>query len=162
MKKLFLILIALLLIPAVSSAERPKKGGGSGAMSVQVRSETVRSTPNYLGGRVGEVSYGTELKVVGEEGNWYQIESPSGWLPKSALCKHKVKVGSAQKAAASGGGVKHDEVALAGKGFNPQVEVQFRKDNPNYSSAFVNVDRVETFGASEQELKSFRALGKLQ
>lgn len=144
------------------------KGGGSGSsggkgktgtMSIQVRSSIVRTTPNYLGQAAGTLSYGQQVEVTGEQGNWYQIAQPTGWLPKSDLTSHKVAINPDQKF--SGSDRKHDEVALAGKGFNPQVEQQFRKDNPGLARAFADVDRVETFSVSEGQLKAFRTSGKL-
>ena len=130
MKRSIIIIVLLLVaIPSLCFAVSRGGGGGggkknSGEMSVQVRQSAVKSTPNYLGGSVGTVSYGQQVNVVGDEGNWYQIERPSGWVPKSALTKHSVAVNADQKGASAAG--KRDEVALAGKGFNPQVEAQYK------------------------------------
>ncbi len=139
-----------------------KSGGGgekSGTMSVQVRGSSVRATPNYMGASVGKIVYGQQVKVVGEQGNWYRLESPGGWVPKSDLTKSKVAVDPDQKFAASGG--RRDEVALAGKGFNPQVEKQFKGDNPDLQRAFGDVDRVENMTVPDSELKAFMKGGKL-
>ena len=164
MKKAILVLAALALVPLTAHAVKGKGGGSSGGgssgtMSVQVREVIVRSTPNYLGGAAGKLAYGAQVTVAGEEGNWFRITSPSGYVPKSALTSHKVDVNPDQKF--SGRGASHDEVALAGKGFNPQVEAQYKKDNASLAAAYVKVDQIEGFGASEAELKKFQAAGKL-
>lgn len=135
------------------------EGGASGAMSVQVRSSTVRSTPNYLSSATGKLGYGQQVSISEEQGNWCRIESPSGWVPKNDLTKHKVAMNPDQKFSGSGG--RHDEVALAGKGFNPQVEQQFKRDHPDLARAFAEVDRIETFSSSEAQLRSFQTAGKL-
>ena len=164
MKRMMLgIAVAVALALAATPALAVKgKGGGSGSsgeMSVQVRSSTVRATPNYLGGAAGVVTYGQQVTVVGEQGNWVQISNPPGWLPKADVTKHKVAVDPDKKFAGTGG--KHDEVALAGKGFNPQVEAQYKKDNPDLARAFADVDRVEAYDVPEAQLRGFQKSGKL-
>lgn len=160
MAKWFLVLLALLIIPVSAMAGKSSGGGSSGTMTVQVQNAVVRSTPNYTGGSLGPVSFGTKVTVIGEEGNWYKIDSPSGWLPKSSLTKSKVNLDAAQKFSGDNN-VKRDEVALAGKGFNPQVEAEFKRQNRDMAASFVTVDRIETFGATDAELRGFKAAGKL-
>ena len=131
----------------------------AGTMNVQLRDVQVKATPNYLGATVGRVVYGDAVNVVSEEGNWRKIAKPSGYIPKSAVTKNKVAKNPDQMFAA--GSVKHDEVALAGKGFNPQVEAEYKKNNADVAAAFVQVDKVEKLGASEAELNGFKSSGKL-
>lgn len=157
LKKIILLIAIAALIPSLAMAGKTKKN--TGAMNVQVRDVIVRKAPNYTATSAGRLSYGDQVNVSGEEGNWYRIDSPSGWLPKSALTKGKVKVNPDQKF--SGTAAKHDEVALAGKGFNPQIEAAYKKSNKDLAAAFAVVDRIETFGATDGELKSFRMTGKL-
>lgn len=162
-KLLFIALLVVILAPFASAKGKGGGGGGSGGktgtMNVQVREAVVKSTPNYLGASSGTISYGAQVSVIGEQGNWYQIASPPGWIPQSAVTKHKVAVDPEKKFA--GKGSSRDEVALAGKGFNPQVEAQYKRDNAELAAAYANVDKIEGFGASEGELKSFQAAGKL-
>lgn len=165
MKRLMILTVVLMLAATTtpSFAKGGKggggggKGGASGTMSVEVRDAIVRTTPNYMGASAGTLHYGAEVNVTGEEGNWYKIASPSGWLPKSAVTSHKI----AANPDAKGSGGSHDEVALAGKGFNPQVEAQYKRDNAALASAYAQVDRIEGFGASEGELRAFQSSGKL-
>lgn len=168
MRKTILIAVMLAAIPVIALSAPPKgkrPAGGKaeakapGTMNIQVREVAVKTTPNYMGASAGTLSYGAQVNVLGEQGNWYQIEKPAGWLPKSALTKHKVAVNPDAKFAH--GTAKHDEVALAGKGFNPDVEAQYKRDNANLAAAFTQVDRVEKFGASEGEIESFQTAGKL-
>ena len=153
---------ALAVSPALAAKGRgtgSKGGNESGTMNVQVRSSTVRATPNYMGSSAGSVVYGQQVKIVGEQGNWYRIEKPSGWLPKADVTKSKVAVDPERKFASTGG--RNDEVALAGKGFNPQVEQKYKNENPDLKKAFADVDRVEATSVPDSQLKSFMRSGKL-
>lgn len=164
MRKMFVtVLIFTLFISAAAFAVKSGKGGGgkasSGEMNVEVREAQVKSSPNYLATSAGKVTYGMKVNVIGEQGSWYQINSPAGWLPKTALTKHKVALNPDQKYAATS--ARHDEVALAGKGFNPQVEEQYKKDNADLARAYTQVDKIEQINISDAELKAFQTAGKL-
>lgn len=152
------LLIAPIAIAAPPRGKKPEKAAGK--MNIQVREAVVKTSPNYMATSVGTLTYGMQVNVVGEQGNWYQVDQPAGWLPKSALTKHKVAVNPDAKF--SKGTAKHDEVALAGKGFNPDVEAEFKRDNAGLAASFTQVDRVEGFGASDEELRTFQTAGKLK
>jgi flagellar basal body P-ring protein FlgI len=155
MKKMFFIVALLALLP---NAAHAGKGGDTGTMNVQVREAAVKSTPNYLGANAGTVTYGTQVNVTEEQGNWYRIEKPAGWIPKSAVTSHNVKVDSGQ--AVAGKNASHDEVALAGKGFD-KIETQYKTEHPELSSSFQSVDRIDNIKVSEAELIRFQKSGKL-
>ena len=130
------------------------------SMNVQVREVDVKSQPNYLSSSVGKLSYGSKVETGEEQGSWVKISAPSGWIPKSAVTKNKVAVDADKKFA--GKEVSHDETALAGKGFNPQVEAQYKKENPNMTAAYEKVDWMEKQTVSLPELNAFAAAGKLE
>ena len=96
-------------------------------MSVQVNKADIRETPSYLGKIVTSLAYGDKVTVQSQDGAWLQVTSSgqSGWLHNSALTKKNIvmKSGAGAQTSASSG-----EMALAGKGFNSDVEKQF-KDN---------------------------------
>jgi hypothetical protein len=52
-----------------------------------------------------------------------------------------------------------DELALAGKGFNSRVEERFRAEHPGLD--FTWIDRMETFEASPEQVRSFLQEGRL-
>ncbi len=128
-------------------------------LTVQVREVQVKSAPNYLSGTVGTLGFGSVVEVAGEEGNWYRISRPQGFIPKNATGTAKANVDSSQQYAAKG--VSNDETALAGKGFNPQVEQQYKRDNAQLAAAFAQVDRVERMDVPLPTLQQFIAAGKL-
>lgn len=131
----------------------------SATMSVQVKSAEIRSMPSFLGKIVGTANYTDPVTVVSSKGDWMQVTAGpvNGWVHSSALTKKKLKLeagtGDANVAATGG------ELALAGKGFNKQVENQFRQKNPNLS--FEWVDRMERMRVSPGEIDKFLKDGQL-
>ena len=70
-----------------------------------------------------------------------------------------------KKVAASSGGatagkVDERDVANAAKGFNPQVENEYRKKNP--TANFAAVDRMEKLGTSDAAAVAFVRDGHIQ
>ena len=155
--------MALSLLASSADAVKPRGGkskGSPGTKAVQVRQIEVKATPNYLSSTTGRLNYGAKVKVVAEEGNWYRIESPAGYIPKSAVGRSAKSVDASKGYAAKG--VSHDETALAGKGFNPQVESEYKKSSASLAAAYSQVDKVERMTVSDSALKSFMAQGKLR
>lgn len=129
------------------------------SQSVQVRKSQIRSTPSFLGEIVMTVQYGDKLQVIDTKGSWVEVkaEGTKGWMHSSALTKKEIAV-------SSGAGTKthaasNDEIALAGKGFNKQVEDKFRQKNKNLD--FAEVDRIESFVVSQTEIEAFLQEGGL-
>lgn len=133
---------------------------GLGTMSVQVRDGQLRATPSFLGAVVGVLHYGDQVDVQQQQGDWMQvnIKGQQGWVHNSALTTKYVSIGGGGKDTqlkASG-----KEVALAGKGFNAEVEAQYRKghQNANYPA----VDQMERVRISPQEMMAFLAQGEVK
>ena len=139
---------AVLLAAAAAGQSAPT------AMSVQVRSGQIRSAASYLGKPVAPVAYGDRLSVVRKQGEWYEVRTAAGatgWLHQSALTPKRIvlKAGATEVAATASG----EELALAGKGFNAQVEADFKKKNPALD--FTRIDRMEQIRVSPQESADF-------
>lgn len=103
--------------------------------------------------------YNDVLEVISKEGDWYHVKfkGVQGCIHKSSIEKSSVSlsnlIGSEKQSTSS------EEVALAGKGFNPQVETAYKKENPSLN--FRAVDRVESNKVSERKLLQFIQSGKL-
>ena len=131
-------------------------------MSVQVKNGQLRANPSFLGKITGNLSYGDQVEILTEKGPWAKVRKVNakagGWLHASALTTKKIvlKPGAAdvKKAASS------DELALAGKGFNKQVENQFKAQNPNLD--FTWVDRMEKMTVSDRQIQAFLKTGGLE
>ncbi len=130
-------------------------------MSVQVRSTKLRSRPSFLGATVAEVIYGSQVTVGDQRGPWTQVtdaDGHTGWLHESALSQEKLTMVSGSAEAATG--ASSDEIALAGKGFNSQVEQEYREQNSSVD--FATVDRMEQVVVTPEQAAAFLAAGQIQ
>jgi uncharacterized protein YgiM (DUF1202 family) len=152
--RIFKILcIAMLVLSAAAvAAEGAKK------MSVNVKETQVRATPSYLGKILGTLAYGDQVAAAETQKGWVKVSAKglSGWVNESALTAKKVVLksgqGNAEQGASSG------EVALAGKGFNSQIEGENRKDA---SFDYATVDRMEKIAVEPEKTSAFLAAGSL-
>lgn len=134
---------------------------GPVTMSVQVKSGQVLGTPSFLGKVVTRVNYGDRIQVLEQQGDWSKItaaDGQSGWIHSSALTKKKVamKAGSQDAQTAASG----DELALAGKGFNSDVEADFKAKNQNVD--FTWVDKMEKIKVPSESMQQFLKDGGIQ
>jgi SH3-like domain-containing protein len=131
----------------------------AGPMSVQVRNCRVRATPSQLGSAVATVDYGAVVQAGTPQKGWYPVttaDGKTGWVHESALSKKPIVMRAGASDAATG--VSSDEVALAGKGFNEQVEKKLRSEG---KLDYTWVDRMATFNASADQIVKFRGQGRL-
>jgi hypothetical protein len=134
---------------------------GMELMKVQVREGQLCATPSFLGKVVATLPYGAGVGVLQRQGDWVRVGMPThnqeGWMHSSALTEKNLRMaaGADDVAAAATG----DELALAGKGFNQQVEQRFRAENPDMD--FTWVDRMETWEMSAGDLARFVREGDL-
>ncbi|UCD48653.1 MAG: SH3 domain-containing protein [Phycisphaerales bacterium] len=129
------------------------------SMSVQVRNVKVRATPSQLGRVIATVEYGAKVQTGALQRGWYPVttaDGKKGWLHESALSTKPIAMRAGTSDAATG--VSDDEVALAGKGFNEQVEAKLKAEG---TLDYTWVDRMAAFVISEEQIKEFRAQGNL-
>lgn len=146
------IIAALLLVALMGFAQSSRQ------MSVTVKETQVRATPSYMGKILAVLAYGDQVTVLAEQSGWARVSLPSGqgWVNLSALTTRKVVLqsGSGQV----GTGASSGEVALAGKGFNQQVENQYKQEqNLDYTW----VDRMGGFTATPEQVLAFLREGAL-
>ncbi len=132
---------------------------GAQAMSVQVKKGVLKSVPSFLGQSVGTVTYGERVMPLDKEDGWVKVRSGTakGWLHQSALTDKKVVLRAGTQAASTG--VSSNEIMLAGKGFNAQVESQYRDENP--ALRFDLVDTMERYKVAPKAQREFALEGKL-
>lgn len=151
--KIKVLLVLLAVCAGVALAAKVTK------MNVQIQSCKVRATPSQLGKVVATVAYGDVLQTGDPQNGWYQVTTSAGvtgWVHESALTKNAVKMRSGTGDAATG--ASNDEVAMAGKGFNQQVEDKMKADG---KLDYTWVDKMSKFGPKEDEVALFRAQGSL-
>jgi hypothetical protein len=149
------VLLTLLLATGIALAA-PKVGS---SVTIRVMSAKVMKSPKFIGPTAGSVSRGDQLTVKEVKGDWYRVEgSFAGWIHKSNITEGKVALSSTP--GGSGGNVNRDEVELAGRGFTPQVEQQYKDKNPNLD--FSHVDAIEKTSVDPAELEAFVTEGGLE
>ncbi|MBU4200042.1 MAG: SH3 domain-containing protein [Verrucomicrobia bacterium] len=123
-------------------------------MSVQVKDAQMRDKPSFIGKVVGSLAYGDRVEVQESQGAWARVSLPggtAGWLHTSALTSQKIALSAGKddaKVGASG-----DELALAGKGFNSDIEAQFKKTHKAID--FTWVDKMEKIKIPSLEIQTF-------
>ncbi len=131
----------------------------SGSMSVQVKQSQVRTAPSFMARIIATLQYGDRVYVVSSQGTWTQVfmvaAGIKGWVHASALTPKKIvlKAGSADvnKTATS------DELSLAGKGFNKEVEGEFKAKNQSLD--YAPIDQMETMKVSQRDIREFLKAG---
>jgi uncharacterized protein YgiM (DUF1202 family) len=152
--------IPLCLVLLVGSAG---VAANSAEMSVQVKTGELRATPSFLGKIVARLAYGDRVTVLETRSPWIHVQpvsagSLSGWIHQSALTESRIalKAGAANVQQTASG----DELALAGKGFNEQVEEAFKAKNPKVD--FTWIDKMETFVATDDQMRLFLQQGHIE
>jgi len=154
MAKRSLLLVVLCVAGLVLGAQTALSAD-AGSMSVQVKQSPVRTAPSFMARIIATLQYGDRVNVVSARGTWTQVfmatDGLKGWVHSSALTRKKIvlKAGAADvnKTATS------DELALAGKGFNKQVEGEFR--NKNRDLDFARIDKMEKVTVAQDDIRAF-------
>jgi uncharacterized protein YraI len=126
---------------------------GAETMSVQVRQGPVRGAPSFLGPVVANLAYGDRVSVQEKKPGWIKVSCAggTGWMHELALTAKKVVMSAGGANVATG--ASGEDLALAGKGFNSDVEAQFKAQNRDID--FGPVDRMEKRKANQEEVAAF-------
>ena len=97
------------------------------------------------------------MKVVEEKGNWVKVETDgkkmAGWIPAASVTTKKVPKKNSRTTASA------DEIALAGRGWNSDVENTFKGDR---KKAYEIIDRMESVDLDSEILLEFIKDGGLK
>jgi len=120
---------------------------------IQVKETQLRESASFVAKIVATIPYGTKVTVLKTAAAWKQVslaDGKTGWLSASALSSKALalKAGENRDTTASS-----QEVALAGKGFNAQVEAEYKAGNPALD--FATIDRMESIKVSPDQMKDF-------
>ncbi len=122
-------------------------------LTVLVQETTLRKRPQFFAPAAGTARLGQTFQAEAPEGGWYKVAG--GYLHSSAVTAKKVKVGGGEVA----GSASAEEVTLAGKGFNAQVEKSY--GGKNAGANFRAVDAMERRSVSESAVLEFMRAGGL-
>ena len=150
-RKIWILLLALCLMTSMAFAATVK---------VITQEAVIRKDKRFFAPAVSRVPFGAELQEMERAGDWIRVEykGSQGWIHVSAVQEQKFQLsslvgGQAQEAS-------RDEVALAGKGFTPEVEKAFRDKNPKMRYDLVN--QVQAYKVEESTLQAFIRTGNLK
>jgi len=152
MKK-FLICFSLILLVAGFAAAQVSRGG---TLYVAIKTVDLKSGTGFFASNRGSLNYGAQVTVLQVSGKFVEVRSvatPSltGWTASANMSTRQVVAGTTGTASTR-------EVAMAGKGFNQEVENSFRaQQNLNYD----DVDRVEAITIDLNALRRFLEEGRL-
>jgi len=147
--------VAAVLALAVSASGAPAVGK---VVTVRVMSAKVMKTPKFIGPNAGAVSRGDQLTIAEVKGDWYRVTGVrTGWINRTSVVEGKVALSSSP---GGGGAASRDEVELAGRGFTPDVEREYRGKHPDLD--FAHVDAIEQTSIDFTELQAFVKKGGLQ
>ena len=150
MKKI-LLLCLLFLVSSMAFAQL----SAGGTLYVSSRTLNLRSSTGWFARNTGTLEYGDRVSVLRVDGRFVEVSSSnpaiSGWADSSNFSTRQLLPGST-------GSTNVREVALAGKGFDRDVENSYRaRGNFNYA----DVDRMELFNLDEQQIWDFLEEGRL-
>jgi len=153
MKKLLLLL--WVLVPTLCLAGEPVK--------VKVQKASLFEQPNFLSRAVATLQFGDQLDMEEVVKDWAKVKfgQRRGYVHQSALTSTKVDVKTMLfSSSSSSSEASRDEVALAGKGFTPEVEKHYGQSHPEMNHALV--DEIERYSADPNSLRSFIRRGGLK
>ena len=124
-------------------------------VTVLVQETALRKRAQSYAPSIGTARLGQKYETSGLESGFYK--TASGYIHSSAVTERKVKLGSGESV---GGGASADEVTLAGKGFNAQVEKSYGEKN-GAAVNFSGVNAMERRSVGEGDLFDFLRAGGL-
>ena len=132
----------------------------AGTLTVTVEEAKVRKRKLFYAPVTATVRLGDKVESEEPEDGWYRVKvkGASGWLHQSAVAAK----GAGARAGKWGGGdeASADEVTLAGKGFNEDVERAYRGEHGELDFGAVDA-MVERAVSDEAMLKFMKAGGTL-
>ena len=151
MKRLMFIFSLTLFITGLAAAQTT----GS-TMYVATKTTALKSSTGFFARTNATLNYGDRVTVLRVSGKFVEVRSAAnssltGWTPAANLSTRQLVSGNTSSVTAS-------EVALAGKGFNQEVENAYKTQG---SLNYTDVDRVESLSVSENDLRQFIEEGRL-
>jgi hypothetical protein len=156
---MFRIRIVLLAALFLCVFSRPLFSATNEFLSVQVKQGQVRSTPSFLGSVTATLAYGDKVEIIEDKGAWKMvaIRKIKGWMHMSALTTKTIALQAGKTDVKTG--ATGNELALAGKGFNPKVEAEFKSKNKHIDYTWV--DRMEAFAIKPGQMQAFLKQGQV-
>jgi len=127
---------------------------------VKVQSTGLRKTPKFYAPVLWNLRAGERIEKINGQDGWLQVRTTSGvigWVHSSAVQVQKFDLLAMDKSLKTQASAS--EVALAGKGFNKQVEENYRTEHRDLS--YVWVDKMMLVKVPASQVEEFMRQGKL-
>lgn len=153
MKKLVILLIMSFAVTGFAAAQVAR----GGTLWVSIKTATLKSGTGFFASNRGTLNYGDQVTVLQVNGKFVEVRSAAnssltGWTASANLSAKQVVSGNTAS-------VSSRETALAGKGFNQEVEDSYKSQTRNVN--YADVDRVEATTVREADLRRFLEEGRL-
>lgn len=122
-------------------------------MTVNVEQAKIRARKQFFAPVVASVKFGDKVEVGEHEDGWYAVTfgGHHGYLHESALGARAAKAGDGDWSGSDA--AENDDVTLAGKGFNDDVEKAYRGSHGSLD--YADVDNMEKRAVSDAVLERF-------
>lgn len=127
---------------------------------VKIQTTNLRKEPKFYSQTIAFLTAGSPLEKLSSQDGWFKVRTSAGvvgWVHSSAVETKKfnlLAMNTSMKTQASAG-----EVALAAKGFNKQVEENYKAKHGEAN--FAAVDRMLQLKISPSDVEAFLRKGKL-
>jgi SH3-like domain-containing protein len=129
-------------------------------LMVKIQTTNLRKEPKFYASTIAVLKAGEVVEKISTANGWYQVKTAGGivgWLHSSAVQTGKFALAAVDKSLTTK--ATADEIALAGKGFNKQVEQSYKAKHSEAN--FAAVDRMLKVKVSQSQLLKFLKEGKL-
>ena len=147
----FLVICVFIILVTLVIAE---------TLMVKVQTTHLREEPKFYASTVAVLNAGEVVEKISAASGWYQVRTAKGivgWLHSSAVQTGKFDLAAMDRPLTTK--ATADEIALAGKGFNEQIEESYRAKHSEAN--FAAVDRMLKIQVSQNELLKFLKEGGL-
>ncbi len=127
---------------------------------VKVQTTNLRKEPKFYSSSIASLKAGEVLEKISEQEGWIRVRTSAGlegWVHSSALQQRKFTLLAMDKSLKTQASA--EEVALAGKGFNKQVEEEYRSRHGEISFAWV--EKMLQMKVTPEEIQEFLKRGRL-
>lgn len=159
-KNLFLAAATLFLLSSVPVIHADEK-----TVSVKTRENYIRESGRFYSKVRAKVFFNEKLQIIDTRGEWVHVQyrDIDGWIHKSAVYeakKMKYRPVMLDSEIDPSENDEKDEVALAGKGFTPEVEKKMGENDPGLNYALV--DEIVSRDIPPEKLNRFIKEGGLK
>ena len=147
MKRYVLLFAMIFCIGAILFAQ-----AGRNARFVAVQSTNLKASAGVFANNLAVVTLGETVTLISDNGRWSQVQygNLTGWIQSNELTSRRITSSGSV-------GLSATEVALAGKGFTPEQETEYKRGGLDFSM----VDFMERITIPSEDLLRFINEGRL-